>query len=161
MTQPETHRIEDAGGFPNSRLPVLVYHDIDDAHAADTCRELFAHNGWLGAWTDGVFPFHHSYSTAHEVLGIVADAATVILGGPGGRRFEATPHPALIPHEPPGDPFQHPRIPATRRPQRPAPHAIPADSRSGRKRHDPACHAGGRGFESRRSRFSKCLQIGM
>jgi hypothetical protein len=22
-----------------------------------------------------------------------------------------------------------------------------------------ACHAGGRGFESRRSRFSKCLQI--
>jgi hypothetical protein len=25
---------------------------------------------------------------------------------------------------------------------------------------DSACHAGGRGFESRRSRFSKCLQIG-
>jgi hypothetical protein len=25
----------------------------------------------------------------------------------------------------------------------------------------PVCHAGGRGFESRRSRLSKCLQIGM
>jgi hypothetical protein len=31
MTQPETHRFEDAGGFTNSRLPVLLYHDVGDA----------------------------------------------------------------------------------------------------------------------------------
>jgi len=88
MTQPETHRFEDAGGFPNSRLPVLLYYDVGDAHTADACGELFARNGWLGAWVDGIFPFHHFHSTAHEVLGIVAGTATVILGGPDGRRFD-------------------------------------------------------------------------
>jgi uncharacterized protein YjlB len=51
------------------------------------CTRLFARSGWLGAWVDGVFPFHHFHSTAHEVLGIVAGTATVILGDPDGRRF--------------------------------------------------------------------------
>jgi uncharacterized protein YjlB len=51
VTRPETHRLEDAGGIPNSPLPVLVYHDIDRARAAQDCQELFARNGWLGAWT--------------------------------------------------------------------------------------------------------------
>jgi uncharacterized protein YjlB len=87
MTQPETHRFEDAGGFPNPRLPVLLYQDVGDADPAEACTELSARNGWLGAWTDGVFPFHHFHSTAHEVLGIVAGTATVILGGPDGRGF--------------------------------------------------------------------------
>jgi uncharacterized protein YjlB len=88
MTSPETHRLEDAGGIPNSPLPVLVYHDIEGAHTARDCEELFARNGWLGAWVDGIYAFHHFHSTAHEVLGIVAGTASVILGGPTGRRFE-------------------------------------------------------------------------
>jgi len=33
---------------------------------------------------------------------------------------ETTDHPALIPHEPPGDPRRHPQIPATGRAERPA-----------------------------------------
>jgi mannose-6-phosphate isomerase-like protein (cupin superfamily) len=32
--------------------------------------------------------FHHFHSTAHEVLGIVAGSAVVILGRPDGRRFD-------------------------------------------------------------------------
>jgi uncharacterized protein YjlB len=88
MTQPETHRLEAAGGFPNSRLPVLVYHDVQEAWAASACEELFGRNGWLGAWVDGIFSFHHFHSTTHEVLGVVAGTASVILGGPGGRRLE-------------------------------------------------------------------------
>jgi uncharacterized protein YjlB len=46
-------------GIPNSRLPVLVYHDVDAARDASECEELFARNGWLGAWVDGIYSFHH------------------------------------------------------------------------------------------------------
>jgi uncharacterized protein YjlB len=88
MTSPETHQLTDAGGIPNSRLPVLVYHDVDAARDASACEELFARNGWLGAWIDGIYSFHHFHSTTHEVLGIVAGSASVILGGPSGRRFD-------------------------------------------------------------------------
>jgi uncharacterized protein YjlB len=37
---------------------------------------------------DGIYPFHHFHSTAHEVLGIVAGSAVVVLGGPSGRCFQ-------------------------------------------------------------------------
>jgi uncharacterized protein YjlB len=96
MTQPETHTFHDAGGIPNSRLPVLVYREVEAARAAGECAELFARNGWLGAWEDGIFPFHHFHSTAHEVLGIVAGSAAVVLGGPPGRRFEVAPGDVLV-----------------------------------------------------------------
>jgi uncharacterized protein YjlB len=86
--EPETHTFDDDGGIPNSRLPVLIYHGVDDAHDAARCEELFDSNGWVPDWRDGIFSFHHFHSIAHEVLGIVAGTATVALGGPGGRSFE-------------------------------------------------------------------------
>lgn len=89
MSGPETHHFEDDGGIPNSPLPVLVYHAVEAAcDGADSCTELFATNGWLGAWRDGIFSFHHFHSTAHEVLGIVSGSALVALGGPAGRQFQ-------------------------------------------------------------------------
>jgi uncharacterized protein YjlB len=84
----ETYAFADDGAIPNSKLPVLVYHDVDEAREAASCEALFARHGWLGAWRDGIFPFHHFHSTAHEVLGIVAGSASVLLGGPEGRPFE-------------------------------------------------------------------------
>jgi uncharacterized protein YjlB len=84
----ETHRFEDDGAIPNSRLPVLLYHDVDDAREASACEALFARHGWRGAWRDGIYRFHHFHSTTHEVLGVVAGSASVVLGGPHGARFE-------------------------------------------------------------------------
>jgi uncharacterized protein YjlB len=96
MSRPETHSFEDGGGIPNSRLQVLVYHGVEAARDASGCRELFARNGWLGAWEDGIYPFHHFHSTAHEVLGIVAGSAAVVLGGPRGRRVEVARGDVLV-----------------------------------------------------------------
>jgi uncharacterized protein YjlB len=85
----ETHTFDDDGGIPNSRLPVLVYSGAVDAGAgAGAYEKLFAGHGWLGAWRDGIYPFHHFHSIAHEVLGIASGSAEVMLGGPGGSRFE-------------------------------------------------------------------------
>ena len=82
-TAPPGDRIPNHPAFP-----VLVYRGVEAATAgADACRALFADHGWGGAWTDGVFPFHHFHSTSHEVLGVVAGRATLELGGPQGRAF--------------------------------------------------------------------------
>lgn len=89
MSAAETYTFDDDGGIPNSKLPVLIYHNVAEAsHGAAACEKLFGENGWLGAWRDGIFPFHHFHSRTHEVLGIVSGSARVMLGGPGGQRFE-------------------------------------------------------------------------
>jgi uncharacterized protein YjlB len=94
---PETHSFEDDGAIPNSRLPVLVYHDIEGARGPSSCEALFAAGDWLGAWWDGIFSFHHFHSTAHEVLGIVRGSAEVILGGPTvGQGFEVSVGDVLV-----------------------------------------------------------------
>ena len=86
--EPETYTFGDDGSIPNSRLPVLLYRGL---LAGDACpaayEELFARHGWLGAWRDGIFPFHHFHSTSHEVLGIGSGQVEVMLGGPEGHRF--------------------------------------------------------------------------
>jgi uncharacterized protein YjlB len=86
--EPETHRFEDDGDIPNSPLPVLIYHGVEDARDADACEQLLTSSGWLPDWRDGIFSFHHFHSITHEALGIVGGTATVMLGGPSGQSFE-------------------------------------------------------------------------
>lgn len=94
---PEAYTFDDDGSIPNSRLPVLIYHGVlaPDAGAA-AYEDLFDGHRWLGAWRDGIYPFHHFHSTAHEVLGIAAGSADVILGGPQGRHFQVAAGDVLV-----------------------------------------------------------------
>jgi uncharacterized protein YjlB len=50
-------------------------------------ERLFAANHWPPAWRDGVHPFHHFHSNAHEALGGARGTATVLFGGPDGQEL--------------------------------------------------------------------------
>jgi uncharacterized protein YjlB len=84
MTEPLAFTFEDDGAIPNSSLPLLVYRDAGPADAAGIER-MFAANQWPPAWRDGVHPFHHFHSTAHEALGVARGEASVLFGGPNGK----------------------------------------------------------------------------
>lgn len=95
---PDALRFADDGQIPNNpELPALVYHDVAEVAAgAASCEALFARHGWGGSWRDGIFPFHHFHSVSHEVLGIVAGTATVVLGGPQGERLDVRAGDVLV-----------------------------------------------------------------
>jgi uncharacterized protein YjlB len=83
-TEPLSFTFDDDGVIPNSRLPLLVYRDAVPADAA-AIEGVFTANRWPPAWRDGVHPFHHFHSSAHEVLGVARGEAAVLFGGPGGK----------------------------------------------------------------------------
>ncbi|HZP21149.1 MAG TPA: cupin domain-containing protein [Bauldia sp.] len=86
MMEASHHSFSDDGDVPNSRLPLIVYSGAIAAagDAASAFEALFHRNGWGGGWRNGIFPFHHYHSTAHEVLGIARGEADVRFGGEGG-----------------------------------------------------------------------------
>ncbi|KJM63506.1 cupin domain-containing protein [Pluralibacter gergoviae] len=74
----------------NARLPVLHYRQAivrPDAglDLASTMEQRFNRNGWPPQWRWGIYDFHHYHTEGHEVLGVFAGSAQVMLGGPGGR----------------------------------------------------------------------------
>ena len=78
-----------SGPVPNSALPVLLHRgSLAAGDGAASYEARFARHGWANAWRNGVYPFHHFHSTAHEVLGICGGRATLRLGGEGGRDVE-------------------------------------------------------------------------
>ena len=74
--------------FPGiTEFPLIVYRGALNTQgdgAADECLRLFAHNGWSGGWTNGIYPFHHFHATTHEALGIVKGRVRVRFGGKSG-----------------------------------------------------------------------------
>ena len=82
------HGFADDGAIPNNpTLPFLVYPgalDLPEDDPAAACEAVFAANGWGGSWRDGIYPFAHYHSTAHEVLGVCRGEAKVRFGGNTG-----------------------------------------------------------------------------
>ncbi len=64
------HCLAPAGAIPNHpHWPLLVYPGavaIEGADPAAAFEALFNRNRWPAAWRNGVFPFHHFHTNAHE-----------------------------------------------------------------------------------------------
>jgi len=84
----QPHLIKDDGHFPNnSTLSLLVYKravNVTDEETIDELEQLMADNGWSGMWVNGVFPYHHYHSTAHECLIVCDGDARIQFGGDQG-----------------------------------------------------------------------------
>lgn len=77
--------------MPNSDHPVVLYRRaVSGDYIEPFLYRTFKSNGWKGCWTEGIFGYHHFHSSAHEVLGVIAGAATLMLGGDSGRTFAIT-----------------------------------------------------------------------
>lgn len=84
----ETYLFAPGGDIPNNpELPLLVYRGVLplDGDAPSACEKLFDSHDWPSAWRNGVYPYHHFHSTAHEVLGVVRGSAKVKFGGEDGQ----------------------------------------------------------------------------
>jgi len=97
--QADALRLSRNGWMPNNDcLPVLHYHRafVPASATADQMEAAFSRNQWPPQWRNGIYDFHHFHSTAHEVLGIAAGAATLILGGEDGHQLDVEAGDVLV-----------------------------------------------------------------
>ena len=93
------HLLADDGTIPNSRLPLLIYpgaFPISDLDLLGAIEARLRRNGWEGGWRNGIYPYHHYHSTAHEALGVYSGEVTVQFGGDGGVVVTARPGDVVV-----------------------------------------------------------------
>ncbi len=100
VSAPETLVLQPSGWVPNNqRLPVLIYRravGLGGDDPAANFEALFKRNGWPPDWRDTIYRYNHYHSTAHEVLGIASGKATLVLGGPNGRKIAVAAGDVLV-----------------------------------------------------------------
>ena len=82
------------GRVPNNPQPARLSRAALNGTPAQIEAHLAA-NGWTNAWQNGIYPFTHYHSTAHEVLVIARGHARLTLGGEGGPQVTVTAGDAL------------------------------------------------------------------
>ena len=94
------HLLAAEGAIPNHpRWPLLVYPGAVKVAGPDPAaafEALFDANRWPAAWRNGVFPYHHFHTTAHEALGVYSGEVTVQFGGDGGIEITARPGDVVV-----------------------------------------------------------------
>ena len=91
------HLLAPSGDIPNHpRWPLLVYPKVIADPRPEDFEELFTKNAWPAAWRNGVHPFHHFHSNAHEALGVYSGEVTVLFGGEGGITLTAVPGDVIV-----------------------------------------------------------------
>lgn len=94
------HRLTPGREIPNHpRWPLLAYPGAVPVTGSDPARafeQLFDRNRWPAAWRNGVYPFQHFHSNAHEALGIFSGEVTVQFGGEGGVTVTARPGDVIV-----------------------------------------------------------------
>lgn len=94
----ELLHFDEREGIPNNPgLSVVIHDDVAEIIGDPAaCERLFHGHGWGGSWRNGIFPYHHFHSNAHEALGIVSGSARVVLGGPGGAELTVRPGNVIV-----------------------------------------------------------------
>ena len=84
--QVETFMLQDDGWVPNNpELALVLYRTVIPRETVtEDVIEMFARNGWRGAWVNGIFSYHHYHARSHEVLANVGTAVEVQFGGEKG-----------------------------------------------------------------------------